>query len=91
MTREEKAKFVAQCREFVLHMSRLETAIGKLDEGLTKEEQRTAMKEVFDWLETTNEIPPNAFAREWARELLALVGVPAMYDKYEGSADSYIV
>ena len=48
MTREEHAKFVAQCRELVLLMSRLEQRIGKLDEAL------------------------------------------AMYDKYDGSPDSYI-
>jgi hypothetical protein len=36
------------------------------------------------------EIPPNSFAREWARELLAHIGVLAQYDTYEGSADSYI-
>ena len=91
MTREEQAKFVAQCKEFVLLMSRLEQRIAGLDQGLTKAEQRAAMKEVFDWLGTTTEIPPNAYSREWARELLAQIGALAMYDKYEGSADSYIL
>jgi len=90
MTREEHAKFVAQCRELVLLMSRLEQRIGKLDEALTKDEQRAAMKEVFDWLASTTEIPPNAYSREWARELLAQIGALAMYDKYDGSPDSYI-
>src|SRR3989304_2853872 len=69
-------------------MSRPEQSIGKLDEALTKDEQGAAMKEVFDWLGTTTEIPPNAYSREWARELLAQIGALAMYDKYEGSADS---
>jgi len=91
VTREEQAKFVAQCKEFVLLMSRLEQRIAGLDQGLTKAEQRAAMKEVFDWLGTTTEIPPNAYSREWARELLAQIGALAMYDKYEGSADSYIL
>lgn len=91
MSREEQAKFVAQCREFVLLMSRLEQRIAGLDQGLTKPEQRAAMKEVFDWLGSTTDIPPNAYTREWARELLAQIGALAMYDKYEGSADSYIV
>jgi hypothetical protein len=91
MTREEHAKFLAQCKEFVLGMSRLEQRIGKIDEVLTKEEQRSAFKEVFDWLGTTPEIPPNAYAREWARELLAAVGAMAQYGKYEGSPDTYIV
>src|SRR5216110_2983071 len=50
MTREEHAKFLAQCKEFVLGMNRLEQRIGKIDEVLTKDEQRTAFKEVFDWL-----------------------------------------
>jgi len=90
MTREEQAKFLAQCKEFVLAMSRLEQRIGKLDEGLTKDEQRGAFKDVFEWLSTTTEIPPNSYTREWARELLASVGAMAQYDKYEGSADPYI-
>ena len=90
MTREEQAKFLAQCKEFVLSMSRLEQRIGKIGDVLTKEEQRTAFKEIFEWLGTTPEIPPNAYAREWARELLAVVGAMAQYDKYEGTADPYI-
>lgn len=91
MTREESAKFVAQCREFVLSMNRLEQSIGRLDTRITKDEQREAMKEVFEWLGTTAEIPANSYTREWARELLAQIGALAMYDKYEGSPDSYIV
>ena len=91
MTREEHAKFLAQCKEFDLGMSRLEQRIGKIDEVLTKDEQRTAFKEVFDWLGTTTEIPPNSYTREWARELLAAVGALAQYTKYEGSPDTYIV
>ena len=91
MTREEHAKFLAQCKEFALGMNRLEQRIGKIDEVLTKDEQRTAFKEVFDWLGTTTEIPPNSYTREWARELLAAVGALAQYTKYEGSHDTYIV
>ncbi len=90
MTREEQAKFLAQCKEFVLAMNRLEQRIGKLDEDLTKDEQRVAFKDVFEWLGTTTEIPPNSYTREWARELLAAVGAMVQYDKYEGSADRYI-
>lgn len=90
MTREEQAKFQAQCKEFVLGMNRLEQRIGKLDAVLTKDEQRTAFKEIFEWLGTTTEIPPNSYTREWARELLAAIGAIAQYDKYEGSADVYI-
>jgi hypothetical protein len=90
MTREEKAKFLAQCKEFVLSMSRIEQAVWKLDERLTKDEQRVVFREIFEWLGTTTEIPPNAYTREWARELLASVGAMAAYDKYEGSADPYI-
>src|SRR2546429_7789864 len=85
MTREEHAKFLAQCKEFVLGMSRLEQRIGKIDEVLTKDEQRTAFKEVFDWLGTTTEIPPNSYTREWARELLAAGGGPAPDTKKEGA------
>jgi len=91
MTREEHAKFLAQCKEFVLGMNRLEQRIGKIDEVHTKNEQRTAFKEVFDWLGTTTEIPPNSYTREWARELLAAIGALAQYTKYEGSPDTYIV
>ncbi|TLZ72922.1 MAG: hypothetical protein E6K14_06215 [Methanobacteriota archaeon] len=91
MTREQQAKFTAQCKEFVLGMSRLELRIAKLDDGLTKDEQRSAFKEIFEWLGTTTEIPPNSYTREWARELLAAVGAMAQYGKYEGSADGYIV
>lgn len=90
MTREEQAKFLAQCKEFVLGMSRLEQRIGQLDDVLTKDEQRAAFRELFDWLGTTREIPPNAYTREWARELLAAVGAMAQYKTYEGSADPYI-
>jgi aminopeptidase C len=90
MTREEKAKFLAQVREFVLSMTRIEAAMPTLGERLTKDERKEAFKEIFEWLESTMEIPPNSFAREWARELLAHIGVLAQYDTYEGSADSYI-
>ena len=91
MTREEHAKFLARCKEFVLGMNRLEQSIGKLDDRLTKEEQRTAFKEIFEWLGATPDVPPNSYTREWARELLAAIGAMVQYDKYEGSADTYIV
>ncbi len=91
MTREEQAKFTAQCKEFVLAMNRLELRIAKIDDGLTKDEQRSAFKEIFEWLGATKEIPPNSYTREWARELLAAVGAMAQYGKYEGSTDAYIV
>src|SRR2546427_11957632 len=48
MTREEHAKFLAQCKEFVLGMNRLEQTITKIDARLTQEEQRSAVKEVFE-------------------------------------------
>ncbi|MGI0147994.1 MAG: hypothetical protein ACREDF_00490 [Thermoplasmata archaeon] len=91
MTREEQAKFLAQCKEVVLGLSRLEQRVGRIEESLTKEEQRTAFREIFDWLQTTTEIPPNSYTREWARELLAAIGAMAQYDKYEGSPDTYIL
>src|SRR5947208_5606592 len=91
MTREEHATFFAQCKEFVLGMNRLEQAITKIDARLTKEEQRSAFKEIFEWLGTTTEVPPNSYTREWARELLAAIGAMAQYDKYEGSPNTYIV
>jgi len=91
MTREEHAKFLAQCKEFVLGMNRLEQTITKIDARLTKDEQRSAFKEIFEWLGTTTEVPPNSYTREWARELLAAIGAMAQYDKYEGSPDSYIL
>src|SRR3989442_101045 len=70
---------------------RVEQSIGKLDDRLTKEEQGTAFKEIFEWLGATPEVPPNSYTREWARELLAAIGAMVQYDKYEGSADTYIV
>lgn len=90
MTREEKAKFLAQAKEFVLAMNRLEASVGSLGERLTRDEQKDAFKELFDWLGTTAEIPANAYTREWARELLAHIGVLVQYDTYEGTTDSYI-
>src|SRR2546421_2685877 len=73
MTREEHAKFLAQCKEFVLGMNRLEQTITKIDARLTKEEQRSAFKEVFEWLGTTTQGPPNSYTRERERQLLAAV------------------
>src|SRR3989304_401240 len=67
VTREEQAKFVAQCREVVLALGRLEGAMGKLDERLTKEEQKDAMKDVFEWLGATTGPPPPPPTRGGAR------------------------
>ncbi len=90
MTREEKAKFLAQVKEFVLAMSRIETSVGSLGEKLTRDEQKDAFKEIFEWLGSTTDLPPNSYSREWARELLAHIGVLVQYDNYEGGTDSYI-
>ena len=90
MTREEKAKFLAQAKEFVLAMNRIETSVATLGQRLTKDEQKEAFKEIFEWLGTTTEIPPDSYSREWARELLAHIGVLVQYDTYEGGTDSYI-
>ena len=90
MTREEKAKFLAQAKEFVLSMNRLETAVATLGQRLTRDEEKEAFKEVFEWLETTRDVPPNSYTREWARELLAHIGVLVQYDTDEGTTDSYI-
>ena len=90
MTREEKAKFLAQTKEFVLAMNRLETSVATLGQRLTRDEEKEAFKEVFEWLEATRDIPPNSYTREWARELLAHIGVLVQYDTYEGTTDSYI-
>src|SRR2546428_7541225 len=72
-------------------MNRLEQTITKIDARLPKEEQRSAFKEIFEWLGTTTDVPPNSYTREWARELLAAIGAMAPYDKYEGSPDTFIV
>lgn len=90
MTREEKAKFLAQVKEFVLAMSRIEASVGGLGQRLTRDEQKDAFKEIFEWLGSTQELPPNSYSREWARELLAHIGVLVQYDTYEGGTDSYI-
>ncbi len=90
MTREEKAKFLAQVKEFVLAMGRIEASVGGLGQRLTRDEQKEAFKEIFEWLGTTTDLPPNSYSREWARELLAHIGVLVQYDTYEGTTDSYI-
>ena len=90
MTREEKAKFLAQVKEFVLAMNRIEDSMASLGQRLTRDEEKEAFKEIFEWLGTTGDIPPNSYTREWARELLAHIGVLAQYDTYEGTTDSYI-
>ncbi len=90
MTREEKAKFLAQVKEFVLAMNRIEGSVGTLSQRLTRDEEKEAFKEIFEWLGTTPELPPNSYSREWARELLAHIGVLVQYDTYEGGTDSYI-
>ncbi len=90
MTREEKAKFLAQVKEFVLAMSRIETSVGTLSQRLTRDEQKEAFKEIFEWLGNTPDLPPNSYSREWARELLSHIGVLVQYDTYEGGTDSYI-
>ncbi len=90
MTREEKAKFLAQVKEFVLAMNRIENSVSGLGQRLTRDEQKEAFKEIFEWLGTTSDLPPNSYSREWARELLAHIGVLVQYDTYEGTTDSYI-
>src|SRR5256886_17314485 len=87
MTREEHAKFLAQCKEFVLGMNRLEQSITKIDARLTKEEQRSAFKEIFEWLGTTTEGPPNSDTRERARGPLAANGAMAPYDDGASAPD----
>lgn len=90
MTREEKAKFLAQVKEFVLAMSRIEDSVATLGQRMTRDEEKQAFKEIFEWLGTTTDLPPNSYSREWARELLAHIGVLVQYDTYEGTTDSYI-
>src|SRR3979409_2428264 len=89
MSREKQAKFMGQCKELVLGMSRLEQRIAKLDEGLTKGGQRTALRWACEGRGTTMDTPPNSYTREWARELLGAIGAMAQYDKYEGTSDPY--
>ena len=71
-------------------MSRLEAAVAPLGQRLTRDGDKEAFKAVFEWLETTRDVPPNSYTREWARELLAHIGVLVQYDTYEGTTDSYI-
>lgn len=90
MTREEKAKFLAQVKEFVLAMNRIEDSVATLGQRMTRDEEKQAFKEIFEWLGTTTDLPPNSYSREWSRELLAHIGVLVQYDTYEGTTDSYI-
>jgi hypothetical protein len=90
MTREEKAKFVAQAKEVILALGRLEVSIASLGGRLAKAEQKEAFDEIFAWLGSTSDLSPDSYTREWARELLGHIGVLATYDKYEGTTDGYI-
>src|SRR5438309_2157151 len=71
-------------------MNRLEQPVGKIDQGLTKAQQRALYKESFEWRGATTQTPPNSYTRECARELLAATGATAQHDKYDGSPDTYI-
>ena len=90
MTREEKAKFLAQVKEFVLAMNRIEDSVATLGQRMTRDEEKQAFQAIFEWLGPTTDLPPNSYSREWSRELLAHIGVLVQYDTYEGTTDSYI-
>src|SRR3989442_9223098 len=80
MTREKHAKFLAQCKEFVLGMNLLDQTITKIDARLTKEEQRSAFKEIFEWLGTTTDVPPVSYTQERASEFLSANSATAQDD-----------
>ncbi len=87
---EDLANVVDVCKDFVRSMYATEEAVSKMDETLTQDEMRQALKEVLTWIQETKEIPENSFTREIAREIIGqLSGIIALKD-YEGSADYYI-
>ncbi len=87
---EEMEKLVDICKDFVRSMYRTEEAVSKMDQVLTVEEMKEALRRVLSWIQETEEIPENSFTREIAREIIGqLSGVIALKD-YKGSADYYI-
>ena len=87
---EEQEKVVGICRQFVLSMVQVETAISALHERMSKEERQVCLKTVLNWVDTSPEIPPNSYTREVAREILGQLSATAIYEDYQGSTDSYI-
>jgi superfamily II DNA helicase RecQ len=88
---EAQTRLISLCKDFVRSMVRAEQAILATDGELGKEERREALREVLEWLTTTEELPPNSFAREIAREILGQLSAASMYDDYAGSPDGYIL
>lgn len=91
VTRENMESVIRTCMDFVRSMYGLEKTLQHLNENMSKAEQKQALKEVFDWLTSSPEIPIDSFTKEAAREILAQLTALALYDTYEGSPDTYIV
>lgn len=88
---EEQERIVGLCKQFVMSMVQVETAIATMHEKMSKEERRECLKEVLRWVETAPEIPSNSYTRELAREILGQLSASAFYEDYQGSAQPYIV
>jgi len=82
---------VGVCKDFVLGFARVESYILENAEKHSQEEWRAALEEVFQWLQTTGEIPPNSYTRELAREILGQLTAAKMISEYRGSSDHYIM
>jgi len=83
--RPEAQAIVDRCKEFVLAMGRVETALGSIGTALTKEERADVVRIVLEWL-GTDEVQ-GAYTREIARELLGQLSAAGMYADYRGSTD----
>jgi predicted transcriptional regulator YheO len=87
---EDVKRLVDICKSFVRSMYRTEEAVSKMDEVLSAEEMKEALKQVLAWIQDTEEIPENSFTREIAREIIGQLSGIIILKDYEGSADYYI-
>ena len=87
---DPKDRIVSLCKRFVMSMVDAENEMRQMQSQVPKEQRRVALEEVLTWVSTTNQIPPDSYSREVAREILAQLSALAMYDDFQGSPDSYI-
>lgn len=90
MAAEDIDRLVRICKDFVRSMARTEGALTGMDEALTAKEMGEALEVVLVWIQETDELPPNSFTREVAREIIGQLSSIVMLKDYEGSTDYYI-
>ena len=87
---DPKERIVSLCKRFVMSMVDAENALREMQTQVPKDQRRAALEEVLTWVTTSNQIPPDSYSREVAREILAQLSALAMYDDFQGSPDAYI-